>query len=495
MDQKKQLESLLQAGSILHASLELPELLKRMMGIIAEVMESEQGFIHLVDPVTGELALQMAQGQAFAEGMGLRVEKDGAVSHAAGSGTPVLIEDAGKDPRWKSSGSGAQTAKSVLCVPMHHGHEMIGVIEVINRKEGRAFDFDDLRLFQGLSDICAAAIVNSRKYQSVAIENIKLKEKIEGVGLRIIGNSPAMQRIYAVIKKIAPTNSIVLITGESGTGKEMIAKAIHDLSQRKNGLFMPLNCGALPETLLESELFGHEKGAFTGADRARAGLFEEAKGGTVFLDEIGETTLSTQVKLLRVLQEGKVKRIGSNKEITVDARIISATNRDLEELLKEKKFREDLFYRLNVVRINVPALRQRHEDIPVLSEFFLRKSCEKLGKKLEGISPLVLRRFMVHDWKGNVRELENVVESAAAMSDGPYIEFVDLPHAFQDGEKEGLSALSFTNLTYEQASNEFEKYYFRTQLLLAGGDTKVAAERAKVSEKSVYRRKKEFGLE
>src|SRR6201993_1536917 len=243
----------------------------------------------------------------------------------------------------------------------------------------------------------------------------------------IIGQKPMMKAIFEMIQTVAPQNSRVLITGESGTGKELVARAIHENSARAQTPFITINCGAFPETLLESELFGYVKGAFTGANDNRRGLFQAADGGTLFMDEIGNMNLAMQVKLYRVLQEGKVRPLGSTEEIDVDVRVITATNKDLEKAIAAGEFREDLFYRLSVIPLHVPALRDRREDIPLLARHFLTSFCGSMGKHIEGISPEAMRRLESYDWPGNVRELENTIERAVALESGSEICLAVLP--------------------------------------------------------------------
>src|ERR1700745_50352 len=243
----------------------------------------------------------------------------------------------------------------------------------------------------------------------------------------IIGQSPKMREIFDMIQTVAPQTSRVLITGESGTGKELVARAIHENSQRAQAPFITINCGAFPETLLESELFGYMKGAFTGANENRQGLFQAAHGGTLFLDEIGNMSLTMQVKLYRVLQEGKVRPIGSTEESDVDVRIIAATNKEFEKEIAEGRFREDLYYRLSVIPIHVPALRERREDIPLLARHFLERFRKTMEKPIEGISPEAMSKLEAYDWPGNVRELENTMERAAALEAGKEISARVLP--------------------------------------------------------------------
>src|SRR5579863_10433655 len=243
----------------------------------------------------------------------------------------------------------------------------------------------------------------------------------------IIGQSAKMRSIFDLIQTVAPQSSRVLITGESGTGKELVARAIHENSQRSQAPFITINCGAFPETLLESELFGYMKGAFTGANENRHGLFQAAHGGTLFMDEIGNMTLTMQVKLYRVLQEGKIRPLGSNDEIDVDVRVIAATNKDFEKEIAEGRFREDLYYRLSVIPVQLPSLRERREDIPLLARHFLESFRKTMEKPINGISPEAMRQLESYDWPGNVRELENTMERAVALESGPEISLPVLP--------------------------------------------------------------------
>jgi len=271
----------------------------------------------------------------------------------------------------------------------------------------KPFDVDELRI----------AVRDALTHQRLREENVRLqreageRQKLD----QLIGASPAMAALFEMVRAIAPAGSTVLITGESGTGKELVARAIHALSPRAAGPFVSVSCGALPDTLLESELFGHMKGAFTDAHQNRKGLFEAAHGGTLFLDEVGETSPSMQVKLLRALQERKVRRVGGTDEIDVDVRLISATNVPLEDLVRERRFREDLFYRLQVIPIHTPPLRDRREDIPLLAEHFLERCARQMGKRVVKISEEAMVCLLRHAWPGNVRELENVVERAVAL--------------------------------------------------------------------------------
>jgi two-component system response regulator HydG len=260
-------------------------------------------------------------------------------------------------------------------------------------------------------------------------ENELLRKQVHGeAGLKsMVGDSPAMQEVFATLRKVGPTDSSVLISGESGTGKELVAKALHDLSRRADGPFIRVNCGALAETLLESEMFGHEKGSFTGAARRKLGRFELADRGTIFLDEIGEISPSLQLKLLRVLQERELERVGGEETLAVDVRVIAATNRDLKQQVADGAFREDLFYRLHIVPLCLPALRERADDIGPLCAHFLHKLCARTGKNIGELSPNALEILKAYRWPGNVRELENVVEQAMVFAEGEILMAADLP--------------------------------------------------------------------
>jgi two-component system response regulator PilR (NtrC family) len=308
----------------------------------------------------------------------------------------------------------------------------------------------------------------------------------------IIGQSPNMRAIFDLIQTVAPQTSRVLITGESGTGKELVARAIHENSARSHAPFITINCGAFPETLLESELFGYTKGAFTGANENRRGLFQAAHGGTLFMDEIGNMDQAMQVKLYRVLQEGKVRPLGSTEEADVDVRVIAATNKDLEKAIAAGEFREDLFYRLSVIPIHVPALRERREDIPLLARHFLERFRKTMEKPIEGISPQAMQRLESYDWPGNVRELENTIERAVALESGPEISTGVLPDrmtgvggsATAAGGQ--LDSVTFPpeGVDFEWVMAETEKRYLKAALEKSDGVRTRASELLKISYRS-----------
>ena len=285
--------------------------------------------------------------------------------------------------------------------------------------------------------VLVAHAIDKRKLwveNTILREELVQRHRLEG----IVGKSDVMKELFELVERIAPTRANVLLVGESGTGKERIARAVHHISQQNAGPFVPLNCGAIPENLIEAELFGHTKGAFTGAEEAKAGMFEAAEGGTIFLDEIGELPLALQPKLLRVLQERKVRPVGANLEIEVHVRVLAATNRDLEAEVKAGRFREDLYFRLNVLQIDVPPLRERKEDLALLAVTFLRRYSREYHRGVDRISPQVMERLLAFSWPGNVRQLENVIERAVALSTGKTLEVAQLPKALQEVEGEDL---------------------------------------------------------
>src|SRR2546425_3182776 len=317
----------------------------------------------------------------------------------------------------------------------------------------------------------------------------------------IIGQSPKMRAIFDLIQTVAPQTSRVLITGESGTGKELVARAIHENSQRSQAPFITINCGAFPETLLESELFGYMKGAFTGANENRQGLFQAAHGGTLFMDEIGNMTLTMQVKLYRVLQEGKIRPLGSNDEVDVDVRVIAATNKEFEKEISEGRFREDLYYRLSVIPIQLPSLRERKEDIPLLARHFLERFRRTMEKPVEGISPEAIRKLESYDWPGNVRDLENTMERAVALETTNEISLRVLPdriagYASTPGMSSGAGTAAFPEggVDFEKEIADAERRYLLAALEKGGGVRTRASELLRITYRSFRHYAKKHGL-
>ena len=342
--------------------------------------------------------------------------------------------------------------------------------------------------FDALTVSIERALESRHLKEEAATLRQQLRDK-EGTGLgNLIGTSPAMQDVYRVAKQVAGAKATVLITGESGTGKGEIAKAIHDLGPRASGPFVTLHCASLAETLLESELFGHEKGSFTGADKRRVGRFEVAAGGTLFLDEVGEIPGPTQVKLLRVLQEKTFERVGGNEPIHVDVRLIAATNRDITEDVRKGKFREDLYYRLNVVHIEMPPLRLRGSDVLLLANHFIQKFAKENEKAVTGFSEEARRQILAHGWPGNVRELENAVERAVVMAEGSLVQPHDLPN-------EIAPSAPATGVRIPGSSmGDIEKHAILSTLEACGGSTAKAAEILGVSVRTIQYRLHDYGL-
>jgi two-component system response regulator HydG len=322
---------------------------------------------------------------------------------------------------------------------------------------------------------------------------MQLNEKFGFEG--VIGNSPAMHSVVTKLRQIAPTSASVLITGESGTGKELAAKALHINSPRKNKPFVPLNCAELSEHVLESELFGHVKGAFTNADKDRIGRFQYANGGTLFLDEIGDMPISIQVKLLRVLESGEIVRVGTNEPVKVNVRLISATNRDLAEAINEGKFRQDLYHRLKVVSVKLPPLRERREDIPLLIEHFLKEFTASHGKTITAVTPAVRKAIMAYSWPGNVRELKNTIESMVVLDSDGQLDLDDMTEDLQaftsSGKGDGSSGV---DSLVGQSLEEIEKHYILETLKRCNGNREEAARQLGIGERTLYRKLKEYNL-
>jgi two-component system response regulator HydG len=302
-----------------------------------------------------------------------------------------------------------------------------------------------------------------------------------------VGESPAMRKLSALVRRVAESDATVLITGESGTGKELIARAVHVLSRRKNGPFVPVNCAAIPANLLESELFGHTRGAFTDALQAREGLLREASGGTVFLDEIGEMPKEMQAKLLRALQERKCRPVGGDRELPFDARIVAATNRDLEDDVESGRFREDLYYRINVVRLHVPPLRSRSNDVILLAQWLLRRIADRSGREVKGLGPAAARRLLDYDWPGNVRELENAIERAVAVAQYDELTADDLPERIRKHQTEHV-VVSTEDPAELLSLSEIEKRYILRVLRTAGGNKTEAARILGLDRRTLHRK-------
>ena len=411
---------------IINSTLSVEEVLNRVLDIALRRLRAERGMIILIDPITSALRTRVARNIKDGGETESRRSPQSIIKEVIQSGHSIISADARADERFVDSDSViAENIVSTLCVPLVIRDRIAGAIYVDHRETRHLFSQRDLHFLEAFADQAAIAIQNARLYEE--IEEAKARLSLENETLRkevlvekhldsVVGHSEAVSRIQFTIKKASSSNSTVLLRGESGTGKGLVARIIHNVSPRRNGPFIKFNCAALPETLAESELFGHEKGAFTGADRRKLGRFELANGGTIFLDEIGKMTLAMQSKLLSVVEDKEFVRVGGTQTIKTDIKIIAATNLDIEKAIEENTFREDLFYRLNIIPLILAPLRDRKEDIPTLAEHFIRKISRDLGVDIKRLEPGIIDLFFQYDWPGNVRELEATIHRAIVMS-------------------------------------------------------------------------------
>jgi Nif-specific regulatory protein len=426
------LSALLEVSKVLNSSFDLEKNLSKTMRAIADFLEMERGSVFLLDPNSKELRIVAAHGLTKEQiQRGKYRIGEGIVGRVLEKGSPLVIPNVGAEPLFlnKTGSRIKKTGISFLCVPITFKGDSIGVLSADRIFKDRDITVDeDIRVLEIIASIIAQYIILWKHYKETEEEREILKLQLKGrYSLpNIIGASDKMQEVFEAVHRVADSKATVILYGESGTGKELVAKAIHYMSPRTKAPFVKFNCASIPEGLLESELFGHERGAFTGAINARKGRFELAHGGTILLDEVGDLPLNLQPKILRVLQEREFERVGGEKTIKVDVRLIAATSRNIEELVSKGRFREDLFYRLNVVPIFMPSLRQRKEDIPLLVEFFLARFNSE-NKKDVSISPDALRVLVDYSWPGNVRELENTIERLVVMSRNDVIKATELP--------------------------------------------------------------------
>jgi len=469
------LKFLTNISSLVTSVFDLDHLLELIIESVTEVMKARASSLLLLDKKTKKLYFQVATGEKKDDVRKFEVSMGkGIAGYVAKTGKPLLVQDVTKDSIWdkKISESIGFETKSIACVPMKISEEVIGVVEIVDREDGKPIRSEDMETLIAFANLAASAIVKAQVYKKVIEENLDLKNRLD-LRYQIVGESDEIKKVIADAIKVANSRATILIVGDSGTGKELLARLIHRSGPRRDKPFIIVNCGALPENLLEAELFGHEKGSFTGAMFKKIGLFETADSGTIFLDEVGEMSQAMQVKLLRVLQEGTFNRIGSSVPITVDVRVISATNKDLYKMTKERKFREDLFYRLNVIQLRVPPLRERREDITILAEHFLRKFSAERGLRKMEISSEAMKAMLSYDWPGNVRELENAIERAVVMGDGKKILLDDLPIGKTDmGFQEGVEV----GMKLKEAQDIFKKEFLKKTLAYTHGSQKKASE-------------------
>ncbi len=402
------------------------DLLDEIMRAAMKSLSAERGFIALVDESSKELSCELVRDETAGEGSE-KLEVSRTIIHKVlNEGVSILTVNAQEDTQFdKAKSIREYNIRSAVCSPLMFRDEILGVIYLDNRALAGSFSQDDQMFLIALCHQAGIALGNARLHRRVVQENIWLENTLKPK-YQILGDSEKMKRVFETIKKVAPTDITVLVQGETGTGKELVAKAIHSLSSRREHAFVPVNCAAIPKELIESELFGHERGAFTGATSAREGKFQLAHGGTIFLDEIGDMSLDLQAKVLRILEERELQRVGGSKTIMVDVRVIAATNKDLRKAVEEGTFREDLFYRLNVVPLKLPPLKERKEDIVPLAEHFIAGRVKKISSKARKL-------LEAYDWPGNVRELKNCVDRAIVLGDGKVIQPEDLPHALRKG--------------------------------------------------------------
>lgn len=444
----KELSLLFDISQALDQSMDIREVLAPTLQALTDHMGMSRGTLTLLNRKTGEIAIEVAHGLSQSQKRrGKYRLGEGITGKVVQTGKPAVVPRISDSPLFLDrTGARSRLKKSdisFLCVPIKIGKEVIGALSA-DRLFDKTVSFEeDIRLLSTIASMIAQAVrlrqTAQEERQRLVDENIRLREELKDRfhPSNIVGNSREMQAVFDLIAQVSSVNTTVLIRGESGTGKELVANAIHYHSHRSNGPFIKVNCSALPETVIESELFGHEKGAFTGATTQRKGRFELASGGTIFLDEVGDLSAATQIRLLRVLQEKSFERVGGNRTIHANVRIIAATNRDLEHLIVTGQFREDLYYRLNVFPIHLPPLRKRKTDILLLADHFVEKYNRLHHKTIRRISTPAIDMLMSYHWPGNVRELENCIERAALLSKDDVIHGHHLPPTLQTAEASG----------------------------------------------------------
>jgi Nif-specific regulatory protein len=478
----RDLNSLLKISATINSIRKMSELQTRLLELICEVMPAERAAILLISSSLDQLATVCGSSKLIGPDDSIRVSET-ITNQVWREGIALLSNDL-----IESEGLGARPSLvsarvcSVLCVPLTVFEEALGVIYLDTSDEGSRFDEGHLQLLTAIAGIAAVAFENARHTGRLENENQRLREEIQ-IEHQMVGESAVMRAVYQFIGKVAPTNSRVLIRGESGTGKELAAHAIHLNSSRSRKPFLAINCGALVESLAESELFGHEKGAFTGAISQKLGKFEIADGGTLFLDEVGELSAAIQAKLLRVLQEGTFERVGGKGSIKVDVRIIAATNKDLEEAVKAHQFREDLYYRLNVVSVVMPPLRERREDIPLLASFFIAKCSKECKRRVTGMSSEARAILKGYEWPGNVRELENAIERAVVLGSTPLIVPEDLPETLLESSASSVRGPA----PYYESVKEAKRQIILHALEQSAGNYTVAANQLGVHPNNLHR--------
>ena len=485
------LSALVEATAAINSSLELEATLQAIAQSAANVMQAEASSVLLLDASRRKLVFMAATGNSGPMLLGEEFDADlGIAGKVAGSGKPIIVTDVRQDKSFFKGidDKSSFTTRGLIAAPLIKKDRVIGVVEVLNKIGEENFTDSDLELLQIFANIAASGATNAQAHHRLKLENRGLRATMDA-GINIIGQSTALRQVLELCARVAGSNATVLILGETGTGKEMLSRHIHLNSPRHDKPFIAINCAALPETLLESELFGYEKGAFTGAVAQKLGRFELAHSGTLFLDEIGDISPSTQLKLLRVLQEREFVRLGGTKTISCDVRILAATNRDLQKAMQDGSFREDLYYRLNVFPIRNPPLRERREDIPLLVEHFVRHSATQLNLPVPEVSNDALALLTSYQWPGNIREMQNVMERAVLLCDGQVIEVAHLPREIIGEDSEPL-------LTKEDSSLwGYEKALIVRALKEAGWNQTRAAKALGISRDNLRYRIKKYEIQ
>jgi len=472
-------KKLLEFSRKLMENYELGALLDTMLDVVIQVSNADKGFIVLME--AGEPVVKVARNlrrETISDAVSQL--SDSILARVLKSQQPLIISDALNDAEFKNSLSVVNLKlTSVLCVPLLERGNMLGLIYVGNDNVAHLFEENHVEVLTIFAAQASLLIRNALLVNELQLDNRSLQERLERMRFgAILGSSPAMQEVFRRVQKVAGTDISVLVTGETGTGKELIAREIHNRSNRAKGPFVTINCGAIPENLLESELFGHVRGAFTGAVANKLGRFQAANGGTLFLDEIGEMPLPLQVKILRALQERAVTKVGDNNNEAIDIRVVAATNRDLEVEIKTGRFREDLYYWLNVVHLHLPPLRERGDDVVVLARYMVGRYAPEYGGKVKGLTPNAMAAIKRHRWPGNIRELENRVKKAVVMADKALLGPEDL-----DLSPDDLPPI----LPLAEAKDRFQRDYINEILALNQGNRTKTARDLGVDPRTIFR--------
>lgn len=473
--QIKDYKELNEIFSAISSSLQVEEILKQIIEKSLQLCDADQGSILLIGSIDRKEIKTIIR-----EGHSEDVKLDHFLNNLIAGwisqyGKPLLTTNLTDIFGGKNITGKYQKVKSVLGIPILHEKDITGVINLISEKQDRSFGTRELQLMEILASHCAHLIQNANLHEQLFRETQRLKKEVQDKYAfhGIIGHSEKMQTVFSMLERVVSTDVRVLLEGESGTGKERIARAIHYSGLRKDASFVAVDCGALPANLLESELFGYVKGAFTGAGQDRIGLIEEANGGTLFLDEIGNMPLELQSKFLRTIQEGEIRPVGSTKVRKVDVRIIAAASENLEEKVDKGTFRQDLYFRLNVVRISLPPLRERKDDVAILADHFLKNMNERYKKRIKGFKPETILRLEAYSWPGNIRELEHAVERAVVLCESDKLSDKDFP--FLETPPPFISEELFQPRPLQEALNLFKKKYIDKLLEHTGGNQSKAA--------------------